>query len=268
MISYLFIYCTTPRTADLLQHLLVKGLVKCFLCLNALMIRTSSNRWLKGVICALLDAAVRRQGPAPAGRAGPVPGPGDAPSVLDEDSAFPNVPFAGTGAWRVDPLAPLSSLGRTQNYIGLHGRRQSAAPPRPSCSRTTFCRLSPSQPSSRLASTCRALGGDPRDDFPSNSRERSDTLMSCFADPVWPPSVTPSSRPRSLKKFHAAADVSRNLTWRYSAAEGALGARARRSASLSLLFATSTRLTCASAWSAICAIQLRTLLNVPRSVMS
>ena len=95
VISYLFIYCTTPRTADLLQHLLVTGLVRCLFI---------SQRTQDQDIVALLEARGLSVTPLLPQQHGKDQRqllvldksklkPTGA-SSLDEDSAFPNVPFA------------------------------------------------------------------------------------------------------------------------------------------------------------------------------
>ena len=122
-----------------------------------------------------------------------------------------------------------------------------------------FCRSSP-RVGPRLASTPRPRRGS-RDW--RNGRGRADTLMSCFADGV--ATVSHAVEPtRSSKKFPRGRGRLQELD--LARRRRALGLGSARSASLSLLFATSTRLTCASAWSAICAIS--SARYCVRSVMS
>ena len=95
VISYLFIYCTTPRTADLLQHLLVKGLVKCLF--------VSERTHDQDIVQLLVERglSVTPLMPQSGGKDQRQLLVLDRSRVqstnatsLDEDSAFPNVPFA------------------------------------------------------------------------------------------------------------------------------------------------------------------------------
>ena len=95
VISYLFIYCTTPRTADLLQHLLVKGLVKCLF--------VSERTHDQDIVQLLVERglSVTPLMPQSGGKdqrqllvLDRSRVQATQASVLDEDSAFPNVPFA------------------------------------------------------------------------------------------------------------------------------------------------------------------------------
>ena len=95
VISYLFIYCTTPRTADLLQHLLIKGLVKCLF--------VSERTHDQDIVQLLVERglSVTPLMPQSGGKDQRQLLVLDRSKVkstnatsLDEDSAFPNVPFA------------------------------------------------------------------------------------------------------------------------------------------------------------------------------
>ena len=71
----------------------------------------------------------------------------------------------------------------------------------------------------------RALGRNPGDHFPSNSRERLRHVDVVLRGPVWPPSVTPSSRPRSSKKFPRGRGRLQELDLVLGRERGAFGAR-------------------------------------------
>ena len=151
----------------------------------------SSSCWWRGLsVTPLMPHG--RQGPASAARVALVPGPGDARFG------------AGLGPG-VSQRALRAGHSRITPCRAHRPAAQSAAPAALAAAGLLFAACPQTVRSSRR---CRPLGGDPRDLPERPFRLHVDVVL---RGPVWPPSVT-SSRPRSSKKFHAAADVSRNLT--------------------------------------------------------